>query len=330
MIRIVHLLDDFGMGGVTRALSLFDDPRLRAIADSCTRTIGERISDAQTFDADMIVIHTPARWSRLPYLAALRMRNPQARIIQVEHSYTRQFEASKVSNRTRFRLMIRMAASMVDEIVAVSQAQREWLVEAGVPAAKVTAIHPWCGRFSLERVPSVPVREGPLELLAYGRLSAEKNFTALVEAMGQFSADEVRLTLFGDGPEKDTLTEVAYGRDNVTLLPACTDPAPYLASCHAVVVPSLYEAFGLVATEARMAGRAILTSPADGLPEQVKGGGGIVCPVDNGVAIARGIRRLLDADLAAMGAAGRASVANQHNQIIAGWCNLIQRASGSI
>ena len=29
MIRVVHLLDDFAMGGVTRALSLFEDERIQ-------------------------------------------------------------------------------------------------------------------------------------------------------------------------------------------------------------------------------------------------------------------------------------------------------------
>ena len=95
MIRVVHLLDDFAMGGVTRALSLFEDERILGQAASRVVRMGRGISPAPHLDCDLIVIHVPPCWSRLPYLAALRLRNPHARIVQVEHSYTRAFEELK-------------------------------------------------------------------------------------------------------------------------------------------------------------------------------------------------------------------------------------------
>ncbi len=327
MIRIAHLLDDFAMGGVTRALALFDDPRVTRRSRSFTVPMGGKMQLAPALDADLIVIHVPPCWGRLPYLAALRKRNPDARIVQVEHSYTRSFERLRVSSRWRFRLLLRMAAGLVDDIVSVSHGQARWLLEAGVSPSKVTTIPSWSGRFELARVPDRTDHSDPLRLLAYGRLSQEKNFAALIEAVGRLAPEQVELTLFGSGPEQEALTALADALDNVTIRPACPDPAPWLAKCDAVIVPSRYEAFGLVATEARMAGRAILVADVDGLPEQARAGGGVVVPMGTAGEISSAIKSFMKRDLSALGRAARAGVSSQHDEIVTAWLAVIERAA---
>jgi glycosyltransferase involved in cell wall biosynthesis len=113
------------------------------------------------------------------------------------------------------------------------------------------------------------------------------------------------------------------------MLPASDAFAARLESCDAVVVPSRFEAFGLVATEARMAGRPVLVADVDGLPEQVAQGGGLAAPMHDAAAIARSLRRLLQADLPAMGRAARASVRSQHDDIVAAWQAVIRKADPS-
>ena len=330
MIRIVHLLDDFAMGGVTRALSLFEDPRMTRVSRSSTITMERKMRDAPVLDANLIVIHVPPCWSRLPYLAALRQRNPQARIVQVEHSYTRSFEQQLVSSPRRFRLMLRLAAGLVDEVISVSHAQARWLVEAGVPARKVTTIYPWSGRFELSRVPDRVDHHGGLRLLAYGRFSPEKNYDALIEAVGYFRPDEVELTLFGSGPDEEALKASARAIPHVSIMPACPDPAPWLAHCDAVILPSRRESFGLVATEARMAGRAVLVADVDGLPEQAEIGGGLVAELGTAEEIANAISDLISRDLTDMGKAARTGVSTQHDEIIRGWKAVIERAAVAV
>ena len=327
MIQIAHLLDDFAMGGVTRALSLFDEPRLREASRSVILPMQRKMTEAPALEADVIVIHVPPCFSRLPYLAALRYRNPSAHIVQVEHSYTRSFEQQHVSSRMRFRILLRTAASLVDEVVAVSKAQAAWLAEVGIDEHKISTINPWSGRFELLDVPEWRPAAGPLKLLSYGRFSEEKNFTALVEAMGSFDVSEVELTLFGSGPEEGALIDLAADMPNVQIEPACDNPAQWLEKADAVILPSLREAFGLVATEARMAGRAILVSDVDGLPEQATAGGGRVAPMSTAQEISQAIRSLSQQDLVEMGRASRAGVYRQHDEIIQGWENILERSS---
>ncbi|NQX94890.1 MAG: glycosyl transferase, partial [Erythrobacter sp.] len=55
MITIGHLMDDFGMGGVTRALTLFEEPMIKRQARSQVVPIREGTRVAPRLNADLIV-----------------------------------------------------------------------------------------------------------------------------------------------------------------------------------------------------------------------------------------------------------------------------------
>lgn len=324
MIRVAHLLDDFGMGGVTRALTLFEEPAIKLIAQSQVVHVSPAARIAPKLDADLVVDHMALSWARLAFLLSLRIRNPKARIVHVEHSYTRSFEASMVESTKRFRAMLQIAAGLFDEIVCVSEAQRQWLLcDVGLAADKLRVIYPWTDRSGLLAID--PIEAGgnrPVRLLAYGRYSAVKNFDQLIVAMRSFKSCDVQLTLFGAGPERETLVELAKDLPHVEVCGPSPDPAAFLADCDAVIVPSRYEAFGLVATEARMAARAVVVADVDGLPEQASIGG-IAAPMSGAYDIARTIRRTLSQDLAHLGRLARRGVAGQGDAIISSWSDLI-------
>lgn len=328
MISIAHLLDDFGMGGVTQALTVFDQPALTGLAHSTIAAIKPDTRWAPKLNADLIVDHMALSWARIPFLVSLRLRNPKARIVHVEHSYTPAFEAQKVPSRLRFRRMIKFAASLVDTIVCVSDAQRIWLTcEVGIKKSKVRVIYPWTNRIDLFSLPPAVDRgDKPLQLLAYGRYAGVKNFAELIAAMRHFSSAQVRLTLFGDGPQRNLLQAFAADLPNVDVFGPTDDPSAFLKLSDAVIIPSRYEAFGLVATEARMAGRAVIVADIDGLPEQARIGGHIA-PMGCADDIAQAIRWAKAADLAALGREGRQSVQGQHAQILRQWQDLIRSAN---
>ena len=331
MIRVAHLLDDFGMGGVTRALTLFDDPALAQIATSQVVPVAPKTRVARSLDADLIVDHMPFSWARLTYLASLRLLNPRARIIHVEHSYTRAFEANMVQAKGRFRRMLRMSSKLVDEVICVSNAQHDWFTDVvGLSKDRLRVIYPWTEQpelFDIE--PAAPLRDRPLRLLAYGRYASVKNFAALVDAMRAFAPDQVQLTLFGGGPDHDHLADLASEMPNVELHGPSSDPASYLRDCDAVIMPSKYEAFGLVATEARMAGRAIIVADVDGLPEQATQGG-IVANLGDAPQIASAIRLAKRRNLSQLGQAARAGVLNQNGQILSAWKDIILRIAAGL
>ncbi|MBT8388450.1 MAG: glycosyltransferase family 4 protein [Altererythrobacter sp.] len=331
MIKVAHLLDDFAMGGVTRALTLFDEPALAARAQSRVVPVNSDVRLAPCVEADLIVDHMALSWKRLVFLASLRARNPKARIVHVEHSYTASFERAHVKSKARFRAMLKVAATLVDEFICVSNAQKSWLAKAvGIKADKLSMIYSWTDRAELFDIDTVRKhRSQKMRLLAYGRYAPVKNFGALIEAMRHVPPDIVDLTIFGDGPDRDKLEALSADLDNVRVLGPCDTPGTYLEDCDAVIIPSRSEAFGLVATEARMAGRAIIVSNVDGLPEQV-GNGGFVATMGNADEISQAILDAAKRDLVQMGIQGRTEVCGQSEEIILRWIRLFERAADQV
>lgn len=324
MLRITHLLDDFNMGGVARALSVFDEPELAALAISHTVPVAPNTRIAPRVDSDIIVTHFPPSWARLGFFRSLRLRNPSARLIHIEHSYTRCFERHNVPQKGRFRFMLRRALAGVDDIICVSDGQRKWLNDVvGIRPDKCRTIYPWSGREELLQLPP-PDRgtHAPLRLAAYGRYSDVKNFGALIDAVAA-SGPQVELAMAGAGPEEPDLIARARPASNVTIHGQISDIGTFLSAADAVIVPSLWEAFGLVATEARLAGRPIIVSEVDGLPEQV-GQGGVCAPCTTSAEIAAAIEQFRRQPFGAMSAAARRDAAGLRDQIIEQWLTLFR------
>jgi glycosyltransferase involved in cell wall biosynthesis len=65
-----------------------------------------------------------------------------------------------------------------------------------------------------------------------------------------------------------------------------------MSSCQAFIVPSTYEAFGIVAVEAMAYGRPVIASRTGGLVEVV-GDGGMLVPPSDSKALAEAINSML-------------------------------------
>jgi glycosyltransferase involved in cell wall biosynthesis len=276
--KLVNLLDDFALGGVSRSLGIFDSASVRAVVDPSVVPVNGDALVAPRLDADVIVTHFPPSWRRLIFLASLRVRNPRAAIIHVEHSYTRAWEANNVADRRRFRTMLRLACKLVDKIVCVSAAQADWLSEALKHGRRqIEVIYPYADNPGLADL-ALPEwgNAKPLRVGAYGRFHEAKGFDRLIESYKAGAMPNTELIIGGFGPEEQRLKDLAGEASGIHFFGKISNVASFLGECDVVAIPSRWEAFGQVATEAREAGRPILVSPVDGLPEQVGLAGKIV------------------------------------------------------
>lgn len=326
--RLVNLLDDFALGGVSRGLGVFESPAVQAVADCSVIPVDPRSTIAPKVDADVIVLHFPPNWRRLTFLLSLRLRNPRARIVQVEHSYTRCWEAANVRDRARFRLMLRLALRQVDQVVCVSSDQAAWLREAaGLPAAKIDIIHPYAENPGLGEVPLPSFdRPGPLKVGAYGRFHEAKGFEQLIAAYRAGAMPGTELVIGGFGELESRLHTLAGDAPGIRFAGKIDDVAGFLGQCDIVAVPSRWEAFGQVATEAREAGRPVFVSPVDGLPEQV-GHAGMVVDFADPAAVAAAFGGLDIWKLQAMAVAARRATAGCAEKRQRHWARLIERLS---
>lgn len=120
--------------------------------------------------------------------------------------------------------------------------------------------------------------DGPLLVYA-GRLVYEKGVQDLLAAVPRLRRRHpgLRVVIAGDGPHRDELAAQARRRRLGSAVTFCgfrdaaTLPA-LLAAADCVVVPSIYEPFGMVALEAAAAGTPVAVAASGGLTELVDTG----------------------------------------------------------
>ncbi|MFC4004708.1 glycosyltransferase family 4 protein [Prauserella oleivorans] len=214
-------------------------------------------------------------------------------------------------------------ANRSDALITCSQAMRGEVAHLfEVPVESITVIHNGIEERSWQ-VPAAEITrararyspEGTPLLLYFGRLEWEKGVQDLLDALPAIRARHpgTRLVVAGVGRHLDELVEQAArldlsgAVDFVGHLPD-RELRAVLAAADAVVLPSRYEPFGIVALEAAAARRPLVASTAGGLGEVVVHG-------ETGLAFDPGdveaIASAVDTVLADADAAGRRAQAAQ-------------------
>lgn len=263
--QVLHIVDDATATGVSRVVEFI------STSDNLARHANHKIHQVERgqfgavpMDADIIVSHTTISWRTLPALIALRASRPNIPMIHVEHNYTASFVTHNVKHRARFMGMLKVGYSLFTRVVAVSDEQAAWMVFRNLVAdTQVTTIQSCVDLTAFECIPS---RFQPIRTIgAIGRLDQQKGFDLLIPAFRALPDPALRLMIFGTGPKEANLRQRAAGDERIEFAGFCSDATQPMRNVDAVVMPSRWEAFGLVAIEALAAHRPLLCARADGL-----------------------------------------------------------------
>ena len=216
------------------------------------------------------------------------------------------------------RIIVRLALSRADAVIAVSQFINGQLAKAGFDSAKIwtiwnaanlDAFHPGVEgsdvrtRHGIE--PDTPL------VVTVGRITHQKGHRYLLEALESVRREipQVRALLVGwADPAKlpsgktyeQELRELCAdkGLEDAVIFAGPTTNIPEVwAAADVAVVPSIgAEAFGLVAVEAMATGKAVVGTDSGGLPEILAKDSGVVVPKGNAEALAHAITRMLKDD----------------------------------
>ena len=198
---------------------------------------------------------------------------------------------------------------LVDRIVAVSDHDyRCQLAESGRPPGKIVRIHNGIDVSRYQPAPpevvaahraALGIPAGAPVIGTVARLEEQKGVSYFLRALPTLRQRWPGLTVLvaGHGTLRQSLEAeaAALGVSGYTrFVGFVSDAAEIMSLMDVVVIPSIWEPFGMVAAEAMSVGRAVVVSRVGGLPEVVEDGeSGLLVPPGEPPALAQAVDRLL-------------------------------------
>jgi len=268
-----------------------------------------RLMQREAFD----LVHTHSLRAELAAIAARLIRQPRSPVIRSVHNIDDYYQRQPAAT------LARLASRRVDHVIAISDAVARHLhTHARLVDKKLTRIHYGLDPTPFLAIPVVPTGRRPPTIGMIARLAPQKGHTTLLDALPAVieRVPDLRVEVVGH-EHLSSIEELAgYARcrgveSHVSFLGYRDDVARALEKWDLLVLPSLWEGFGLVLLEAMAAGRPIVASRVGPVPEIVvhRETGLLVEPVRPGQLSAALIELLQQPEVRRrMGTAGRQRV----------------------
>lgn len=192
-----------------------------------------------------------------------------------------------------------------DAIIHISKYEYEMAMRYGLSDKKSVVVYNGVSdAAAIGDTKPFEVRQEMINLLFVGRFDRQKGFDLLLEVFNEHRFENVRLYLAGDSVLQQS--EYEYP-DNAVKLGWIrnSDIDRYMSACDAIIVPSRWEGFGIVAIEALRNKKPVIASNRGALPEIVQHGvNGYVFDFEKKEDLAGIVRSLDKIKLAKMGQAG--------------------------
>jgi len=236
--------------------------------------------------ADAVVLPFRRMWSQVRLPVELAHERPDllfvpghvipfawpGKVLTVVHdlAFERHPHAYSFGDRTYLRMTTRWAVARCRLLIAISESTKQDLVEAyGVAPERVRVVPLGISPPATLPAPASALKELGLNgtfVLQVGRIEARKNQAAALAAVERLDG----VTLVMAGPERDrALSETLRSSTHARVLGRVDQPTLELLykRAAAVIVPSLYEGFGLPVLEAMARGKVVVAAKSSSLPE---------------------------------------------------------------
>lgn len=174
-----------------------------------------------------------------------------------------QYEYKKTNPNQKYDRLFQKILPQFDQFVAVSDNVKIAFNEVYNLGDKVTVIYNIINQTKIVEKANesceLNLDSNDLNLVSVGRLHQAKGYDRLIEAIYKLKESDaklvngIKLRIYGDGPlfsELNSLVDKFNLRDNILFMGQVSNPYKYIKNSDLFILPSNYEAFGLVIIEA--------------------------------------------------------------------------------
>ena len=252
------------------------------------------------------VVYCHSTWAGLFVRLPLLLQRKPCRIIYNAHGWAFLRDTAEWKRRI-YAGIERVLQTRTDVIINVSRYEYQAALRYGLKEDNQTVIYSGISPEKGPIDPAVKLPLGKINLLFVGRFDPQKGLDILLKAFNACQRDDLHLTIIGDNVVGGGVKIEKKNTDRITFLGWVPHEklASYYTACDAVVMPSRWEAFGLVAIEAMKYGKPVIASDRGALPELVKDGvNGIIFKVNHNECIQQVLKSISLTTLKKMGNKG--------------------------
>lgn len=219
-------------------------------------------------DVNPDIIHVHSTWAglfvRLPYL----FRKRKAKIMYQSHGWAFLMDTSKYK-KSIYALVEKILSIPTDKIINISNYEQKQAIRYGLNKNKMIMIYNGVEDKINKSSLKLNWDENKINLLFVGRLDRQKGLDLFLDVYDKMKLKNIHLYVIGTSVLDNNLPK---STEYVTYLGWVDnkDIDVYYQTCDAVIMPSRWEGFGLVAVEAMRNLKPVIASNVGALPELIK------------------------------------------------------------
>ncbi len=250
----------------SRAAMGWQEPGLGAATLKLAETPADIAAAADGFGADALHICQAFRGNGVIEHALPALADRDARIAVMMEAVDRRGPTGWLK-KPLYQRRVQRYRDKVEFCLAIGAEAEEFVAECGFPRER---IYPFSYFLSPFDQPETPTQQNSTHRLLYvGKLIELKRVDLLIEAFGVLNLPDVTLSLVGAGPLEQKLRALAGKQPNagaIEWLDTLKNDAVQriIAASDCLVLPSEYDGWGAVVTEALLAGTPAICSSACG------------------------------------------------------------------
>lgn len=219
-------------------------------------------------DINPDIIHVHSTWAglfvRLPYL----LKKRKAKIIYQSHGWSFLMDTSKYKKNI-YAFVEKILSIPTDKIINISNYEQNQAIKYGLNKNKMVMIYNGVEDKVNKSNLKLNWDRNKINLLFVGRLDRQKGLDLFLDVYNKIKLENIHLYVIGASILDNNLPQ---STKYVTYLGWVDnkDIDAYYQACDAVIMPSRWEGFGLVAIEAMRNSKPVIASNMGALPELIK------------------------------------------------------------